>query len=183
MKLEIYEDIKYHIDNKLFLTVERCAFDFKVCRGFPIKITNNFLLMTNIMDFHDEGYILLRCSDITDAYSKESDSFYEKICISEGLQKQVTKCKLDISENIIETLKQLNEIDSLITIHCEHENVKCNFFMGKIKRITNDILEFKSLDINGKWEIETDIIYLSDITMITINDYYSKIFYKYVDQC
>lgn len=180
MKYEIFDDIKYHIDNKLLLTVERLAFESNVHRGFPVKITNDFLLMTNIIDFHNEGYILLRCADVTNAYSKESDVFYENICISEGLQKEIEKCKIDISKNVHSILNQLNEINSFITIHCEKETEKCNFFMGQIKNIKDDYVEFLSLDVDGKWDRETDIIYFSDITMISVDDHYAKMFYKYV---
>lgn len=81
MNFEMLEDIIYHIDNKMLITVERNAFESNVHRGFPVKITDEFLLMTNIIDFYNEGYVLLRCADITDAYSKESDTFYGKICI------------------------------------------------------------------------------------------------------
>ena len=93
---ELHETIQYHIENKMLLNGER-TFDNEtdVVRGFPIKISEELLLMTVINDFHDEGFVLLRLSDISDAYSKESDAFYEKICISEGLQNKVQQCHVN----------------------------------------------------------------------------------------
>lgn len=98
------------------------------------------------------------------------------------MQKEIDKCTLDISGNFIAILEQLYKIDLFITIHCENESEKCQFFMGKIKNISEEIVEFYSLDTDGEWENKTDIIYFSDITMITVGDHYSKMFYKYIEQ-
>ena len=65
------------------IRVERAAVDPDInYTGFPVWLSDSFLLMTNVYDFHDEGYVLLRTSDITKITAKDAD-FYEKICIQE----------------------------------------------------------------------------------------------------
>ena len=61
--------------------------------GFPVLLSDSLLLMTNIYDFHDEGYVLLQTADLTEVTAKDSD-FYEQICIQEGLGEKVSLCPI-----------------------------------------------------------------------------------------
>lgn len=181
MKNELNEVIQYHIDNKMILNIERAGISELNITGFPIFLTGNYLLMTNIYDFHDEGYVLIKTEDITDAYSNEDEAFYETVCIRENLHCKISTCPIkDMQDlkSIIEIIKH----GRYITFHCEKENERCNFFMGKVKNISNDYVELLSLGADGKWNDKTDIVYFLDITMIVIDDNYAKMFYKYVEE-
>ena len=180
---ELHETIQYHIDNKMLLNVER-TFDNEtdVVRGFPIKISEELLLMTVINDFHDEGFVLLRLSDISDAYSKESDAFYEKICISEGLQNKVQQCHVNTICSVKCALQQLESYDGFISIECEEQREKCAFFLGKIITSEDDGVTFKDVGVDGEWDNETHKIPYGDITQISFGDNYSKTYYKYASK-
>ena len=90
MTREQKEIIQYHLDEKLIMTIDRC-FNNETSSiiGFPICLSDEFILTTVIVDFHDEGYAIVRTKDIVDVYSKECDSFNEQICIFEGLQEKI----------------------------------------------------------------------------------------------
>lgn len=180
---ELHEIIQYHIDNKMLLNIER-TFDneMDVVRGFPIKISEELLLMTIINDFHDEGFALLGISDISDAYSKESDAFYEKICITEGLQNKVQQSYINTICSVKCVLQQLESYDGLISVECEEQREKCTFFLGKIVTIEDDGVVFKDVGVDGEWDDETHKISYADITQITFGDNYSKTFYKYANK-
>ena len=61
MNNEIIETIKYHIKNRMYITVERVfENELNSVSGFPLIITDKYLLMTVIADFHDEGYTILK---------------------------------------------------------------------------------------------------------------------------
>ena len=180
---ELHEIIQYHIDNKMLLNIER-TFDNEtdVVRGFPIKISEELLLMTIINDFHDEGFALLRLSDISDAYSKESDAFYEKICITEGLQNKVQQCHISTICSVKCVLQQLEGYDGFISIECEEQREKCAFFLGKIITAEDYGVTFKDVGVDGEWDNEAHKISYADITQITFGDNYSKTFYKYANK-
>lgn len=93
------------------MTIDRC-FNGETTStvGFPISLSKEFILTTIIVDFHDEGYAILRTKDIIDVYSNESDSFNEKICVSEGLQDKIKQ-------------EQVKEINSLKEIFCNWKNM------------------------------------------------------------
>lgn len=182
MTKEMMEIIQYHIDNKMIMNIERKNISKgERITGFPVVLTDDYLLMTNIYDFHDEGYVLVKVCDITDAYSKDVESFYESICIKEKLQEKISKCPVDDVKDVKSFIEIISQ-KRYITLHCEKETKKCNFFLGKVMSVKNNFIEFISLGVDGKWNDKTDIIYLSDITMITFDDYYAKTYYKYVEE-
>ncbi len=182
MNNEIKEVIEYHISNKMLITIERenIAPEEKL-RGFPLKLTSEFVLMNLITDFHNEGFAIINFKDITDAYSKESDEFYERICKMEGLDKQnIPQGLLDISsfENLFEYLKQY---DGLVSIQCIEQYEKGNFFLGKIMGIQNESVEIFEIGMDGKWDEKAEFIDFDEIIQISFADNYSKTYYKYAD--
>lgn len=181
MNFNLIETINYHINNKLLLNIEREIYSLERITGFPIKLSKDFLLMTNVYDFHDEGYALIKTDDITDAYSKESDAFYERVCILNGLQKKIDNCPININSitDIKGVFLELIHLQEYITIHCENEDDECNFFLGKILEISDSGVLFSSLGCDGKWNDKNDYIPFEKITMIVFGDYYSKMFYQY----
>lgn len=180
---ELQETIQYHIDNKMLLNIER-TFDNEtdIVRGFPINVSEELVLMTVVNDFHDEGFVILRLSDISDAYSKESDAFYEKICISEGLQNKVQQCCINAICSVKCVLQQLESYDGFISIECEEQREKCAFFLGKIVTAEDGGVTFEDVGVDGEWDNESHQIPYADITQITFGDNYSKTFYKYVNK-
>lgn len=178
---ELLEIIDYHIENKMIITIER-EFNDKTdsIMGFPIAISKNFLLMTVIYDFHDEGYTVLRLSDICDAYSKESNNFYEKICIAEGLQDKISTVFIEDISSIRQILRQMQNYDGYISIQCEEQIERNSFYLGEIMDIKDCHLIFKDIGPDGKWDEELNTILFDDITQISFDNYYSKMFYKYV---
>lgn len=176
---EMLETIKYHIDNKMILNIERIFNnETNSLSGFPVMLSENLLLMTVINDFYDEGFAILRLSDISDAYSKESDTFYEKICISENIGIRTSDIVQEITD-LTTVLKQLIKHEGFISIQCENQIERCTFYLGEINAIEQDGVVFKDIDMDGKWDDEPHKILFDEITQITFGDNYSKVFYKY----
>ena len=179
---EIYDTVHYHIDNKMIINVERnFNGDVDTIMGFPLRISDNLLLINVINDFHDEGYSLVRTKDISDIYSKESDKFYEKICKLENVGCGEVKVINDIS-NMPISLEQLKNYDGLLSVQCEGQIEKCTFYLGKIIELTSDSILFRALDMFGKWDKDPDNIPIDEITQMTFGDNYSKMFFKYVEK-
>lgn len=181
MEKKIFEIIQYHIDNKLIMTIDRCFNDeITSTIGFPICLSDNFVLTTIITDFRDEGYAILRTKDIIDAYSNVRDSFNEQICISEGLQDKIHQEHIKGIDSLKEIFLQLNNYDSFICVQCEQQLERCSFYMGKIVAIDDDTISFKDIGMDGIWDNEIHSIPYEDITQISYGDNYSKMYYKYV---
>jgi len=181
MTREQKEIIQYHLDEKLIMTIDRC-FNNETSSiiGFPICLSDEFILTTVIVDFHDEGYAIVRTKDVVDVYSKESDSFNEQICISEGLQEKIHQEYVKEINSLKQIFLQLNDYDGFICIQCEQQLEKCSFYMGKIVAIEDDTVRFKDVGMDGVWDDEVHDIPYEDITQISYGDNYSKMYYKYV---
>lgn len=183
MTNEKREIIQYHIDNKFIMTIDRCFNGVtSSITGFPIYLSEEFVLTTAIIDFHDEGYAIIRTKDIVDAYSKESDSFNEQICVSEGLQEKIHQEHVKEIDSLKQIFLQLNDYDGFICIQCEQQLERCSFYMGKIVAIEDDTISFKDIGMDGIWDDEIHSIPYEDITQISYGDNYSKMYYKYVSK-
>lgn len=181
MTSEQIEVIQYHIANKFLMNIDRCFNGELVSTlGFPICLSEKLILTTVTTDFHDEGYAILRTNDIIDAYSKESDSFNEQICVAEGLQDRIYQSHIKELNSMKQILSQLKNYDGFICIQCEQQIERCSFYMGKIITIADDNVSFKDIGTDGIWDEEIHNIPYEDITQVTYGDNYSKMYYKYV---
>lgn len=180
MTSEQKEIIQYHIDNKFIMSIDRCFNGETISTvGFPICFSDEFVLTTIVTDFRDEGYAILRTKDIVDAYSNESYSFNEQICVSEGLQDKIQQRHVKDIDSLKQILLQLKKYDGFICIQCEQQLERCSFYMGEIITIADDRFNFKDIGMDGMWDDETHDISYEDITQISFGDNYSKMYYKY----
>ena len=178
MNKDILETIQYQIIGKLLITIERNCIEKEVLRGFPLYINSEILIMTKIYDFHDEGIVVLKTSDISDAYSKESDVFFEKMCKQEKLDK--VSNPFPSCETMYDILSAIDTNIQYITIQCEKEESELYYSIGKLVNVTPAVVTMKTFDTSGRWEEDVRTIPFEAITMISIGDHYSKTYYKYM---
>lgn len=178
MNNDILKTIQYHIIEKLLITVERNCIEKEVLRGFPLYINSEILIMTKIYDFHDEGILVLKTSDISDAYSKESDVFFEKICKQEELDRFVNP--FPSCETMYDILLAIDTNIQYITIQCEKEESELYYSIGKLGTVTPTAVTMNTFDTSGHWEADVRTIPYEAITLISIGDHYAKTYYKYM---
>ena len=181
-KSEIIDIIKYHIENKMIMNIVREKIDKnEKMLGFPLNISKELLLISRIIDFRDDGYEIIRLRDISDAYSKESQAFYEEICIKENLRnKAIQENPVKDITNFISVATQLSNYDKFISIQCEFEDSGLYHSIGKISDIKGHLIYFHHFDLQGIWENEKMVIPIDKITLIGVNSYYANTFYKYM---
>lgn len=177
MNKKLKETIDFHIKDKMLLRVERLIGNEPYIEGFPISLSEKFLLITCINDFHDEGYTVLRTKDIKKAYSKESIDFYEEMCKKEGLDEMIKPVILDLS-GFAGVFSELKNHKGFIAVECEEEGG--GFYLGKITAVDKTFLRMLTFDPAGRWSDEEDTLMYDDITRISFGDHYSKTFYKYM---
>lgn len=180
----LYNILQYHVDNKMLISIERQHITKESLWGFPIFVNHKILIMTKIIDFRNEGIVIIRLNDITDAYSKESDSFYEKICIKQGLQNEIENwIYLKKAKDIRSSIECIEWNNQFITIQCEKNTNEFYFSIGKPIAIDKKYILFSNFDKKGIWEKEARKIPIDDITLIAVGDHCAKMFYKYMIDC
>ena len=161
------------------IQVERADVDPDInYTGFPVWLSDSFLLMTNVYDFHDEGYVLLRTSDISEIAAKDAD-FYAKICIQEGLREKASACTIQKADSYFDVLNQFLQYPGYLSVHCENEEELPQYLLGRIVSPEETGVKFASLGCDGKWDTELDFIPYDRITMLAWDDYYAKMYYRY----
>lgn len=171
--------IEYHIKNRMLINIERNMIEKELIVGFPLFVNDKILIISKIYDFHYEGEVIINTSDVSDAYSNESDVFYEYICKEEKLD-QVTNPFKD-AVDIYSSLLSINTKNQYATIQCEKNSTELYFSIGKIIEVSNEVVMMKVFDAEGKWENDMRKIPIAEITLISVGDYYSKMYYKYME--
>jgi hypothetical protein len=132
-------------------------------------------------DYNVDGYKILRIKDLTDVRYNATDHFFEEILIKEGLvvdEQQLVVNKLD---HWIDTFFELKTIDKNIIIELEdYDGDGLSFFIGKIIKVDNDSIYFHNFNSIGEWDEEPVKIFYKDISLVSIDDRYSRIISKYV---
>ena len=113
---------------------------------------------------------------------KKSDSFYEKICIAEGLREKIKSCPIAVSDDIFRILKQLKEKEVCAELYCKGSEQEGGFFLGKICDISEKSAEVLAINPDGTWEKDTENILLDSILTVAFGDRYSALYYKYSEK-
>lgn len=179
MKAEQKEIIQYHIDNKMIMSIKRESIEDGVISGFPLYIGNDILVLSRVIDFRDDGIVIIKSENISDAYSRESDSFYEMICRKEGVgNKKNPFLNMQTMKEVLIYLSSLR--DKFVIVQCEKEQAEHYFSMGLIEKMVSDSIEMKTIDRNGVLSESLTRICFNDITLVAVDDYYSKMYFKYM---
>lgn len=170
---------KQLLKRKAVITIERNKPNFGNVHGCLLDISNKWILVQNISEFHLDGYSIIRKTDINKIRYDERDRYFEKILKKEGARKKVSK-KYEIGLTdlsiIFESLKKTK-----LNIIVECENKKDDIFViGKIAQINEDSIAMHHFDACGKWAKQSKIIYYSKITIIGVDQEYINIFSKYL---
>ena len=171
--------LREHLKKKHFVTVSSViAKDEENYRGYLIKVSNDYICMMVIKDWHTDGYVILPMKFVSDIKYSKYEKKNNEILIKEGVISEIPKLSwlsLKSSKSIFISLeKKIN------TIIVESRLPKVDeFVVGKIKKVKNKHVYLKGFDGTGKWLDGIFKIPYSEITSVTFGDEYSTVFEKY----
>ncbi|MBQ6554223.1 MAG: hypothetical protein IJL89_03220 [Firmicutes bacterium] len=178
-KSELTEKINSAIKNKKMLSMDIKDKDYEELTGFPLFIGDEILIISVIIDFRFDGIKAVRLSEIKYVHIFEDNSFYETICKEEQLDKKHCGIISDIKINTFkEFLEYYAEKDCFVTLECK--NNAYPFDIGFIEQISDKKVWLNSFDGDGKWCKYADEININDIVLVSVYDYYSRMYYKYM---
>ncbi len=140
----------------------------------PFNVNDDFFYGAIESDFIIDGYSIRRIKDID--YTSERDDICNDILKNEGLLENIEYPKIDILswKSIFTDLKTIGEN---IIVEDEYEGF---FNIGSIEEIEDNNIVFRNFDADGIWQEQLDIINFNEITSVTFNSRYIKIFSKYL---
>lgn len=180
MNKDMQDIINMCIKNSSYMDIERSNIDDELIGGFPLCVTDQFLIISKIYDFRNDGVTLLRIKDITSISPFGHRTFIENICKAEGLDKIQNPYKN--LNSLYDVLLNIDTNKQYITIQCENYDNDLYFSIGKILKVAEEYVYMKVFDTEGIWDNIAREIPYKDITLISINDNYSNMFYKYMNK-
>ena len=148
---------------------------------FPLSVGQKLFLAANEDDFSIDGYTVRRIKDVLDVRIKDDKCL--EIDIAGGLLDHLDAPEIDITDwySAFCGLKALGD-----NIIIEKESIvsdECQFAIGRIAEIHRDFLLLREFDADGNWLYDNTIIPFSQITSVTVNSRYVRVFSKYLPKC
>lgn len=180
-KADIREILLKATEARQEVVIKRDKIDSAALYGIPLILDHNMVLIQYVYDYEFDGYMILRIKDITSVRSGELERFSEYILKQEGLYDQIKMPMLTTLHNwktILEEIKiQYNNI--LV----ESEDIEDGeIYIGKIQGLNNYSLEILCFDAMGRWNKEAVTIPYKKITAVRLEDRYTTVISKYVQQ-
>lgn len=176
-KVKIKEVITTAIKSK-----EICGVSFKYDLNyryyFPLLVSDKLFLSANEDDFILDGFTVRRFCDVKKAEIKNNKC--AEITKCEVCSDKLHAPEIDITD-WYSTLTSLSKMNINMIIEKENSDYdKCEFAIGKIKKVLKTKVIFSHFDADGIWQDEDYEIPYSQITSITFASRYVEIFSKYV---
>lgn len=144
--------------------------------GFPVQLSDTFLLLEHEYDFQVDGFKLLRLCDIINVRHGPTERFCSTIFQKEAIAHEPFLCAFspfDIYYNLFEQLKQRQQH---ISVECEGDAA---FFLGRLLNVSRDCIELQCVDGVGRWEAAATTISYEAITCVSFQSRYIKMISKY----
>jgi hypothetical protein len=177
MQLNVKE--KQLLKRNTAITLERIKPNFSNMHGCLLDISDKWILIQNISEFHLDGYSIIRKTDINKIRYDERDKYFEEILKKEGVDNKVSKkYKINLT-NLSTIFESLKKIKLNIIVECENKKDDI-FAIGKITQINKDSIAMHHFDACGKWAKKSKVIYYSKITTIGFDQEYINIFSRHL---
>jgi hypothetical protein len=181
MKQLLDELISFSKSNQL-VHLERLE-HFENMEGFVHNISNELILVQQVVDFSFVGYTVMRIADIVGIRSDENERFYLDLLNKEGVSKFIG-CDQDIPiDNWLTCLSYFIKRAENIIVECEPSGSSQEevFQIGKACEIQDGkTLWFLGFDSLGQWEIKEHPILIDYISQVQFDTRYINVYSKYV---
>ena len=179
-------------ENEIRIVLASAIEDPKICRVyfnydpnyfyyFPLAVSKDLFIGANEDDFSIDGYTIRRIRDVVNVRIKDDKCL--EIDIAEGLLDEINLPEIDITDWST-TFEALRDMGENIIIEKESSVAEdCQFAIGRIVAIFYDFLLLREFDAEGNWLCDNTIIPFSEITSVTINSRYVRVFSKYLPPC
>ena len=146
--------------------------------AIPAKISRQLLLVQYLLDFHVDGFKVIRLSDLTDIRRNEIEIFHDEIMEKEGLLDTLYVPDVAI-DDWKDFFASIMKMDKMVAVSLERKEKGRSFFLGKVKKVKEKSIQLLYMDVYGDYEEKTTKICYKDITLVDFDDRYSEMYDKY----
>ncbi len=172
------------VDTKHVLTVTPKYPPYDTSIGFALGVSEEMLLMQEIVEFHLSGYAIIPLGEIRSVRSKKAERTLERLFEAEGLLKGVGIPELPPLNDWPELFRWLQKAGKLVqaqffeTLDPGYSDEACVY--GKIIGLSARSVAVRNFTEVGLWESESTVIAYENIKRIRWDTEYIRVFEKHL---
>lgn len=176
--------INKHIEKKDFVKVylaDHNGFDLINFSGVIFAQNEEFVVMSSLYDFNEDGFVVISKSDISEIKKGENELFYDKIIISEGIKQKMEARFLELDFKLgtyAEMFESIKNVGFPIIIQNLY-GPKSIFLIGPIFNVKKKKVFIDYFNARGEYDLKPVSIKYKDITFFRFDDLYSNLFFKH----
>jgi hypothetical protein len=172
-------DLKRAKKDRVLMTIARPSIDDRSITGFLLEYSRELILIQYVYDFHLDGLMVLRRSDVEEIKSSRTDHYQTEMMKAEGLYQTVDFNAKHTVSNWPETIKHFQGQYRFVII--EAEATKPNLFaLGRIENIQKQSVTLHGFNGVGEWHDEPTIVPFADITCLQVGSNYISMYERHL---
>ena len=172
------------VDLKRAVTITPKYPPYDTSLGFPLAVTEELLLVQEIVEFHLSGYSVMPIYEIRSVRSKKAERTVERIFEAEGLMHQVGMAEMPPLEEWSGLFAWLKRAGKLVQVEYfdtpEPGFSDEAFAVGRVTGLSSRSVGIMNFDATGNWDSEATIISYDNLKRVRFDTEYINIFSKYL---
>jgi hypothetical protein len=177
----IIQALKKSQRKKSAVSIRRKRIDAHAIEAYVLGVSNQLVALQYEYDFHLDGLMILRITDITEVSSNATGRFRQGLMQAEGMLGAIpfgAPLNLKSWETIIE---QFSAFSELLIVESEKPKSE-DFILGQFLGISQQTAFFRFLTGTGRWLDEPASIRLKNITCCQVETNYANFYQKHLDR-
>ncbi len=172
------------VDSKRAVTLTPKYPPYDTSMGFPLGVSEEMLLLHEIVEFHLAGYAIMPIYEIRAVRSKKSERMVEKIFEAEGLMKKVGIADmppLNDWPDLFQFFKRANKLIQVEFFETADPGFSDEAFaVGRITGLSARSVAILNFDTSGQWDSEATVVAYDNIKRVRWETEYINVFSKYL---
>ena len=171
------EQLDDFISKRSLVSIRRKRIDALSIQAVPIRYSPTLLLVQYIYDFHLDGQLILRRSDISSMLCCATDEFQRGLLAGHGLIDQID---FHFHADLTSFADLLNSqpAHSIVILEREHLD-DSDFWIGRFVDSTEDMIRLHEFTGAANWEDKLTHICETDVTCCQLNTNYVRFYAQY----
>ena len=172
------------VDLKRAVTITPKYPPYDTSLGFPLAVTEEMLLLQEIIEFHLAGYSIMPIYEIRSVRSKKAERMVERIFQAEGLLQKVGLADpppLNDWPDLFSWFKRQSKLLQIEYFDTPEPGFSDEAFaVGRVTGLSSRSVGIMNFDASGNWDSEATIVSYDNIKRVRFDTEYINIFSKYL---